>query len=132
MGHHGSVLVVPRWFLGREASMDGVRITNRLVNGLKAAGEEYFVWDRKLAGFGLRVQSSGLMSYVVKYRAGHGRGAPTRRVTLGRVGTITPNEAMVLAKKVLGAVAHGADPATVKAAERRASTLRDLAELFLT
>jgi Arm DNA-binding domain len=43
----------------------------------------------KLPGFGLRVQPSGVMSYVAKYRAGSGRAAPTRRVTLGRVGKIT-------------------------------------------
>jgi hypothetical protein len=35
-------------------------------------------------------------------------------------------------KKILGAVAHGADPATEKAAERQAETLQDLADLFLT
>jgi integrase len=32
---------------------------------------------------------------------------------------------------MLGAVAHGSDPAALKAAERRASTLRELAEIFL-
>src|SRR5262249_33821786 len=73
----------------------------------------------------------GAKSYVVKYRAGSGRGAPTRRVTLGRVGTLTPDEARTLARKMLGAVAHGSDPAAAKAAERRASTLQELAEHFL-
>jgi integrase len=53
-------------------------------------------------------------------------------VTLGRVGTLTPAEARALARKTLGAVAHGSDPAAMKAAERRASTLRELAEIFLT
>ena len=32
---------------------------------------------------------------------------------------------------MLGAVAHGTDPAALKAAERRASTFRELAEIFL-
>jgi integrase len=77
------------------------------------------------------VQRSGEKSYVVKYRAGSGRGAPTRRVTLGAVGALTPDEARKLAKATLGAVAHGLDPAAVKAAERRASTLREIAEVFL-
>jgi hypothetical protein len=52
-------------------------------------------------------------------------------VTLGKVGTLTPEEARTLARKTLGAVAHGSDPAALKAAERRASTLRELAEIFL-
>jgi hypothetical protein len=108
------------------------RITKRRVDSLHPEGREYFAWDQDLAGFGVRVQSSGAKSYVVKYRSGHGRGAPTRRVTLDAVGKITPEEARTLAKKVLGAVAHGGDPAAAKAAERRAATFAELAEVFLT
>jgi integrase len=111
--------------------MNGKRITKRLVDSLRAGASEYFVWDSKLLGFGLRVQPSGVMSYVVKYRAGSGRAAPTRRVTLGRVGKITPNEAEKLAKRVIGAVANGADPAAAKSADRRGATLKELADLFL-
>ena len=107
------------------------RITKRLVDSLKPAVGDYFVWDDTLSGFGLRVQPTGAKSYVVKYRAGSGRGAPTRRITLGRVGNLTPDEARTLARRTLGAVAHGNDPAALKAAERRASTLRELAEIFL-
>jgi integrase len=107
------------------------RITKRLVDSLKPTGQDHFVWDDTLAGFGVRVQRTGARSYVVKYRAGSGRGAPTRRVTLGRVGTLTSDEARILARKMLGAVAHGNDPAAAKAAERRASTLRELADIFL-
>jgi integrase len=111
--------------------MIGKRITKRLIDSLSAGAAEYFVWDSKLSGFGVRVQPSGIMSYVAKYRAGSGRVAPTRRVTLGRVGNITPDEAEKLAKRVLGAVAHGADPAAVKSADRRGATLQELADLFL-
>lgn len=106
-------------------------ITQRLIKNLEARDEEYFVWDDSLAGFGLRVQKSGAKSYVVKYRAGAGRGAPTRRLTLSQVGKVTPDEARVLARKMLGAVAHGADPAAQRAAEKRASTLAEAAEQFL-
>jgi integrase len=112
--------------------MQNRRITKRLVDSLKPTGQDHFVWDDALAGFGVRVQPAGAKSYVVKYRAGSGRRAPTRRVTLGRVGTLTPDEARTLARKTLGAVAQGSDPAAVKAAERRAPTLRELADIFLT
>ena len=107
------------------------RITKRLVDSLKPIGADHFVWDDTLIGFGVRVQPTGAKSYIVKYRAGSGRGAPTRRVTLGRVGRLTPDEARALARKTLGAVAHGSDPAALRAAERRASTLRELADIFL-
>ena len=53
--------------------MLGKAITKRHVDALKAADREYFVWDRDLKGFGLRVQPTGEKSYVVKYRAGSGR-----------------------------------------------------------
>jgi integrase len=106
-------------------------ITKRLVDSLKNTGTDYFIWDGKLTGFGIRVQSTGAMSYVLKYRAGKGRGAPTRRLTLDKVGKITPDDARELAKKYLGTVAHGGDPAADRTAERRASTLRELAETFL-
>jgi integrase len=85
-----------------------------------------------LKGFGLRVQPTGEKSYVVKYRAGSGRNAPTRRVTLGPVGKLSPDEARRLAKLTLGSVAHGHDPAALKAAERRAATLEERADLFLS
>jgi integrase len=112
--------------------MPSTQITKRLVDSLKPRGREYFVWDGSLAGYGVRVQSTGAMSYVVKYRAGSGRAAPTRRLTLAKVGTLTPDEARTLAKKTLGSVAHGSDPAAQKAADKRASTLAEVADQFLT
>jgi integrase len=102
------------------------------LDALKPSAGEYFSWDRDLKGFGVRVQPSGEKSYVAKYRAGSGRNAPTRRVTLGPVGKLTPDEARKLAKATLGSVAHGHDPAAVKAAERRAATFKELADLFLS
>jgi Arm DNA-binding domain len=74
------------------------RITKRLVDSLKSTGDDSFVWDDTLIGFGVRVQPTGVKSYVVKYRAGSGRGAPTRRVTLGKVGILTPDEARALGR----------------------------------
>src|SRR5689334_13607682 len=124
-----------RWFRGgssKDSSMRGKAITKRSVDAAKKTDREYFVWDRDLKGFGLRVQPTGEKSYVVKYRVGSGRNAATRRVTLGQAGKLTPHEARKLAKSTLGAVAHGHDPAALKAAERRAATLKELAGLFLS
>ena len=69
--------------LSKERMMIKTRITKRVVDQTVAADGEHFVWDADLVGFGLRVRPSGAKSYVVKYRAGTGRAAPTRRVTLG-------------------------------------------------
>jgi integrase len=106
-------------------------ITKRLIDSLKPRAREYFVWDASLPGYGVRVQPTGAKSLVLKYRAGSGRTAPTRRITLVKEGTVTPDEGRTLAKKMLGSIAHGADPAAQRAADKRASTLSEVAEQFL-
>jgi integrase len=108
------------------------RITKRTVNGLKSLGSEFTVWDDTVTGFGVRVRRTGAKSYVVVYRAGAGRGAPVRRYTIAAVGKITPERARVRAKIILGAVAHGHDPASQKATERGTPTLAELADRFMT
>jgi len=58
------------------------------------------VWDSRLSGFVLRVQPSGARSYYVQIARG-------RRVAIGKVGELTPDEARERCTKVLGNVAHG-------------------------
>jgi integrase len=107
------------------------RITKRLVDGLKPTGTDYYAFDTDTVGFAVRVRATGGMSYIVQYKAGSGRGAPARRVTLGGVGKMTPEQARAAARKVLGSVAHGEDPAADKANERRSLPLGDVIEAFL-
>jgi integrase len=107
------------------------RITKRLVDGLKPAATDYYVFDTDTIGFAVRVRTTGGMSYIVQYKAGSGRGAPARRITLGGVGKMTPEQARLAARKVLGSVAHGQDPAADKANERRSLPLGDVIEAFL-
>lgn len=59
--------------------------------------------DTRLPGFILRVQPSGVRSYVAQF----GRG---KRKTLGKVGELTPDEARERCQRVLGNVAHGRPP----------------------
>jgi DNA helicase-2/ATP-dependent DNA helicase PcrA len=70
---------------------------------------------------------TGAMSYVAVYRAGSGRGAPYRRYTIGAIGKITPEKARGRAKDILGAVAHGKDPAADKTTDRATPTVAELA-----
>jgi integrase len=108
------------------------RITKRAVDALQCKGSEFTTWDDAVSGFGVRVRPTGAKSFVVVYRAGAGRGAPVRRYTIGAVGKITPDRARARAKVILGAVAHGQDPANQKAAERGTPTVAEVADRFMT
>jgi len=107
------------------------RITKRKVDALQPNGREFTLWDGTVSGFGVRVRPTGAMSYVVVYRAGVGRGAPVRRYTIAAVGKITPERARTRAKVILGAVAHGHDPANLKTAERGTPTVAELVDRFM-
>jgi integrase len=104
------------------------KITNRAVAALHP-GET--LKDTELSGFQARARQ-GATSYSVFYRAGHGRGAPQKRYTIGTHGSPwTPATARDEAKRVLGQVAHGEDPAAAKAEAKAAPLVSDLVVKFL-
>ena len=109
------------------------KITKRLVDGLKpgVGGAEAMLWDIELKGFGVRVQRGDAKSFVLHYRVGTGRGAPLRKLTIGRHGSPwTPETARKEAKTLIGLIGDGADPAADKMARRKAPTVAELAERF--
>lgn len=89
---------------------------------------EIYMWDTSLTGFGVRMQPSGKASFLVKYRTITGQ---ARKMTLGRVGTITPDEARSSALKILAEVAQGGDPSCDRKAARKNVTIGELADLFI-
>ena len=107
------------------------KITKRTVDAAQANGADQFLWDSDLKGFGLKVTPAGNKVYILQYRKG-GRGTPTKRVTIGRHGALTPEQARKEAARLSGAVAGGADPAAVRAAEKTAPTVAAFAERFLS
>jgi integrase len=106
------------------------KITKRTVDALQPNGRDQFLWDADLKGFGLKVTAGGSKVYILQYRNG-GRGAATKRVTIGRHGALTPEQARKEAARLLGAVAQGSDPAAVRAAQKVAPTVAALADRFL-
>jgi len=105
------------------------RLTKRVVDAAEVGTKDRYIWDTSLKGFGLKVTPSGRKVYLVQYRLG-GRKGRTRRVTLGQHGTLTTEEARGLAKKNLGQVSSGTDPAVELDKMRAGSSMTALLDRF--
>jgi hypothetical protein len=113
------------------------KLTKRTVDVAVAGERDRFVWDDELPGFGLNVTPAGRKTFIFQYRLG-GRAGATKRVTLGPLGALTPEEARREATRLRGSVAQGQSPTAERAArkhavraERAAPTVTDLARDFL-
>jgi integrase len=100
--------------------MPAIALTKRSADAAQPApdGRRVIYFDKALPGFGLLVTSTGAKSFVVQYRAGRGRAAPTRRITLGSYGVLTPEQARTEARRILADVARGIDPKPAPAPTR--------------
>lgn len=105
------------------------RITKRLVDALlPELGRDSFTWDTELKGFGVRMKPSGAASYILQYRT---QGGATRRMVIGRMRTLTPDEARTRARRLLLTIADGEDPSVERRAERNRITVADLCDQYL-
>jgi integrase len=110
---------------------DSVLLTKTCVTNAKPGAERLYIWDRDLPGFGLRVEPTGVKSFVVKYRAdGGGRSAPQRMMTIGRFGPLTAELARRQAKTILGGAVAGTDRAAELQAKRRELKMAALIDLY--
>ncbi|WP_427147793.1 tyrosine-type recombinase/integrase [Rhizobium leguminosarum] len=112
-------------------SSTSAEITLSLLKRIGAGEKEYFVSDTAVTGFAIRVRTTGAMTYLVIYRFGSGREAPTRRYTIGSTKKVTPDEARRVAKTVLAQVVQGGDPAKEKSADRASPTFDTLKDDYL-
>jgi integrase len=104
------------------------KINMRVAKATKAGGSDIFVWDDDLPGFGLRVKPSGVKSFMVQYRNAYGR---SRRLTIGRYGEFSPEQARREARQLLAASARGIDPAADREALREAPKVDRLLDRYL-
>jgi integrase len=109
------------------------KITKRAVDALVPKnGAEVVLWDQEVRGFGIRARVGGAKTYILHYRAGTGRGAPLRKLTIGKHGSPwTPDMARTEAKRLLGVIASGGDPAEHRVAERKSLSVSELCDLYL-
>jgi len=102
-----------------------LRLTKRSVDALSSERKDTVFWDRDLAGFGVRVLPSGRKVFVVQSRGPGG----SKRVSLGRYGSLTADKAREKAAAVIDRIKRGEAPKPETAGP---VTVADLAERFLT
>ncbi len=111
------------------AKLQSMTISRRTVNALRVDRDTVF-WDSELPGFGVRAYPTGSKMYVVQTRAG-GR---STRVTVGRHGVLTPEEARRRAALIIARVKAGEEaiPAPLVPKPALGPTVTDLAERYRT
>src|SRR5215207_6816039 len=75
---------------------------------------EAIVFVDALPGFGIRLRAGGKRTWIVQYRLG----TKQRRITLGTLETVDPDEARKRAKAALATAQLGGDPQADKADSR--------------
>jgi len=84
------------------------KLTKRTLDALEPREKQFTEFDTDIKGFGVRVMPTGVRSFIVEYRPGvGGRSVAKRRLTLGRYGAMTVDQARTAA---LNALAHIRQP----------------------
>ena len=105
--------------------MPKIKLNKESVDALPIPEKGYALhWDDKNTGFGVRVMSSGTKTFILQQRI-HGK---DRRITLGRYGKVTVEQARKDAKVKTGLIASGGDPVAEK--RRRNLEQKTLAEVL--
>ena len=112
-------------------SASTIQLTKTVVDGAEPRAARYAIWDSRLSGFGLRIETTGRKTFVIRYRAeGGGRSAPERFMTVGQFGVLTIDDARKKARQLLAAAIVGEDPASDRQANRREMRVDALVELY--
>ncbi len=99
--------------MARTKAKKPISITKRAVDAQQPSGRDYFRWDDKLPGFGLKVSAGGSKIYVFQYRLarpGEAERTAPKRYTIGKHGKWTPDQARSRAGDLARMVAKGIHP----------------------
>ncbi|MCZ8133429.1 MAG: site-specific integrase [Rhodobacteraceae bacterium] len=105
------------------------KISKRTIDGITKPEKRQWLWDTELKGFGVALRPTGTHSYVFNYRDKHGA---LRNITIGKVGSMTPDEARKQADKLRRDVIDGRSPIAEKRAAKTAMTVGELLDAYLS
>src|SRR5437763_8291104 len=108
--------------------MPSTLLTDRRIIAIQPSTRRIEYLDRKVSGLALRVTPNGANTWTLRY--GH-RGR-LRRLTLGDVVALSLVKARERARDALYEISKGSDPAADKRDGRKAETIAELADLYLT
>ncbi len=111
------------------ARLNSGTISRRTVEALPVGDRETVFWDRELSGFGVRVYPTGSRVYLVQTR----HGGRSRRVTIGRHGVVTAEQARRKAALVIAGIKAGEEPGRASPGSPSAGgpTIAELGERYL-
>ena len=101
-------------------------ISKRTVEALSVEKDTVF-WDRELTGFGVRVYPTGGRVYVAQSRGPDG----AKRVTVGRHGVISADQARRRAALIIARIKAGEEPVPAPMTPRNGPTVAELAARYL-
>lgn len=103
----------------REPVVINKKFLNAVTLPNRGEGRQVY-WDRQLKGFGVRINPSGAIVFIVQYRV-HKVGAKTQTLTIGKFGSPwAPDAAREKARAILERVHQGGDPIAERRAEEEA------------
>lgn len=109
------------------ARLNGTTISRRTVEALPVGEREAVFWDHELSGFGVRVYPSGTKVYLVQTRSG----GKSRRITIGRHGVLTAEQARRKAAQFIASIKTGEEPARPQSPPDTGTTIAEVAERYM-
>src|SRR4051794_4896959 len=106
------------------------RVTKRSVDAHRCepGKDRSILWDDAIVGFGVAAYPTGHKVYIAQFR----KDGRSRRAKIGTHGRMTPDEARIEARKLLGKVEQGIDIAAQRRAARSVPTFGNVADRFLS
>jgi integrase len=106
-----------------------LKLTKTAVDAAQPTAEPYELRDTMIPGFLLKVTPAGRKVFMLAYVANNGQ---RRKPAIGQFGEITVEQAREIAQDWLASVRKGKDPSLERRDARRAPTVKELFDRFIT